>query len=42
MKRDSWKGANAFTKHYDKDIINKDDLVDFDFVTHIVSKFNDD
>ena len=42
LKRDSWKGANTFTKHYDKHIINKGDLVDFDFVTPIVSKFKDD
>ena len=36
------KVANTFTKHYDKHIINKGDLVDFDFVTPIVSKFKDD
>ena len=42
LKRGSWKGANTFTKHYDKHIINKGDLVDFDFVTPIVSKFKDD
>ena len=39
-----WKGANTFTKHYDKHIINKGDLLtrDFDFVTPIASKFKDD
>ena len=42
LKRGSWKGANTFTKHYDKHIINKGGLVDFDFVTPIVSKFKDD
>ena len=42
LKRGSWKGANTFTKHYDKHIINKGDLVDFDFVTPIVSIFKDD
>ena len=25
-----WKGANTFTKHYDKHIINKGDLVDLE------------
>ena len=42
LKRGSWRGANTFTKHYDKHIINKGDLVDFDFVTPIVGKFKDD
>ena len=42
MKRGSWNGANTFTKHYDTHIFNKGDLVDFDFVTPIVSKFKDD
>ena len=42
LKRGSWKGANTFAKLYDKYIINKGDLVDFDFVTSIVSKFKDD
>ena len=42
LKRGSWKGANTFTKHYDKHIINKADLVDFDFVTPTVSKFKGD
>ena len=44
LKRGSWKGANTFTKHYDKHIINKGDLLtrDFDFVTPIASKFKDD
>ena len=30
LKRGSWKGANTFTKHYDKHIINKGDLVDLE------------
>ena len=42
LKRGSWKGGNTFTKHCDKHIFNKGDLVDFDFVTPIVSKFRDD
>ena len=42
LKRDSRKGANTFTKHYDKHIIIKRDLVDYDVVTPIVSKFKDD
>ena len=33
LKTGSWKGANTFTKHNDKHIINKGDLIDFDFVT---------
>ena len=37
LKRGSWKDANTFTKHYDKHIINKGDVVGFDFVTRIVS-----
>ena len=42
LKRDSRKGANTFTKHYDKHIIIKRDFVDYDVVTPIVSKFKDD
>ena len=42
MKGGSWKGANTFNKHKDKDIINKVHLVCFDFVTPMVSKFNND
>ena len=42
LKRGSWKGENTFSRLYDKYIINKGDLVDFDFVTPIVSKFKDD
>ena len=42
LKRGSWKGANTFTKHYDKYIINKGDFVNFDFVTPIVSKFKNE
>ena len=42
LKRGSSKGANTFTKYYDKHIMNKDDLVDFHFVTPTVSKFKDD
>ena len=38
-RRGSWKGTNTFTKHYDKHIINKDELAKFDFVTPIASKF---
>ena len=41
LRRGSWKGVNTFTKHYDKHIINIGDLLDFDFVTPIVSKFKD-
>ena len=33
LKRNSWKGANTFTKHYDKHLINKGDFADFGFVT---------
>ena len=42
LERGSWKGTNTFTKYYDKYIINKGDLVDFDFVTPIISKFKGD
>ena len=35
LNRGSWKGANTFAKHYDKHIISKGDLVDFDLVTPI-------
>ena len=38
-KSGSWKGAHTFSKHYDKHMINKGDLTDFDFVTPIVDKF---
>ena len=42
LKTGSWRGASTFSKHYDKHIIYKGDLVDFDFVTSAVSKFKDD
>ena len=42
LKKAFWKGANTFTKHSDKHIINEGHLIDFDFVTPIVSKFKDD
>ena len=42
LKKAFWKGANTFTKHSDKHIINEGHLIDFDFVTPIISKFKDD
>ena len=41
LKSGSWKGAHTSTKHYNKHIINKDDLADFNFVTPIVGKFKE-
>ena len=32
LKRGTWKGPSTFTKHYDKHIINKGDLADFDLL----------
>ena len=36
------ESPDTSTKHYNQHIINKSDLVDFDFLTPVVSKFKDD